>query len=93
MYHHITQIIHGNALLFNFIHSIFQYIHLQNLTTGNLAYERVDGEFAPLSVCQEFYRNSSIDPENETFDVDPHVEKGTKAQTIKQYLAVIWMDE
>ncbi|KAK2822562.1 hypothetical protein Q5P01_022627 [Channa striata] len=54
---------------------INRYIHLQTLTIGNLAYERVDGEFTPLSVCQEFYRNSSIDLENETFSIDPHVEK------------------
>lgn len=55
-----------------------QYINLQNLTVGNLAYESVEGEYTPLSVCQEFYRNSSIDPGNETFDIDPQIDKGTK---------------
>lgn len=55
---------------------IFQYINLQNLTVGNLAYEMVDGKYTPMSVCQEFYRNSSIDPGNETYDIDPHVDKG-----------------
>ncbi|XP_041804979.1 mucolipin-3-like [Chelmon rostratus] len=54
---------------------INRYIGLQNLTVGNLAYEMVDGKYTPLSVCQEFYRNSSIDPGNETFDIDPHVYK------------------
>ncbi|XP_054451973.1 mucolipin-3 [Anoplopoma fimbria] len=54
---------------------INRYINLQNLTVGNLAYESVDGNYTPLSVCQEFYRNSSIDPENETFDIDPHIAK------------------
>ncbi|XP_039999712.1 mucolipin-3 [Xiphias gladius] len=54
---------------------INKYINLQNLTVSNLAYKRVDGEYTPLSVCQEFYRNSSIDPDNETFDIDPHVDK------------------
>lgn len=77
------------VLLF-FICSIFQYINLQNLTIGNLAYERADGEYAPLTVCQEFYRNSSIDPENETFDVDPHIEKGTKAQNEHIILIYLW---
>lgn len=43
---------------------------------GNLAYERTDGQFTPLTVCQEFYRNSSIDPGNETFHIDPHIDKG-----------------
>lgn len=56
----------------------FQYVSLQNLTVGNLAYEMVDGMYTPLSVCHEFYRNSSIDPENETFDIDPHIDKGRK---------------
>ncbi|XP_022613601.1 mucolipin-3-like isoform X2 [Seriola dumerili] len=54
---------------------INRYIDLQNLTVGNLAYERADGEYTPLSVCQEFYRNSSIDPGNGTFDIDPHIDK------------------
>ncbi|AWP03893.1 putative mucolipin-3-like [Scophthalmus maximus] len=56
-------------------HVVNRYISLQNLTVGNLAYERVDGEFTPLSLCQDFYRNSSIDPGNETFDIDPHIDK------------------
>lgn len=54
----------------------FQYINLQNLTVGNLAYELVDGDYTPLSVCQEFYRKSSVFPANETFDIDPHIDKG-----------------
>ena len=63
-----------------FPHFAFQYTNLQNLTVGNLAYEMVDGEYTALSMCQEFYRNSSIDPGNETFDIDPHIEKGIKVQ-------------
>ncbi|XP_034742888.1 mucolipin-3 isoform X2 [Etheostoma cragini] len=54
---------------------INRYINLQNMTVGNLAYGSADGKYTPLSVCQEFYRNSSIDPGNETFDIDPHVDK------------------
>uniref|UniRef100_A0A3Q1HJU5 Polycystin cation channel PKD1/PKD2 domain-containing protein n=1 Tax=Anabas testudineus TaxID=64144 RepID=A0A3Q1HJU5_ANATE len=68
--------LYTKADVYDHIHYIInRYIHLQNLTIGNLAYERADGGVAPLSLCQEFYRNSSIDPENETFDIDPHVEK------------------
>ncbi|KAG8014248.1 Mucolipin-3 [Nibea albiflora] len=51
------------------------YLNLQNLTVGNLAYEVAEGQYTPLSVCQEFYRNSSIDPGNDTFDIDPHIDK------------------
>ena len=78
----VTWKVHGkeNMYVMPFLNLSFQYISLQNLTVGNLAYERVDGENTPLSLCQEFYRNSSIDPGNETFDIDPHIDKGTKAQ-------------
>ncbi|XP_071777844.2 mucolipin-3-like [Centroberyx gerrardi] len=62
--------------VYDHIHYIInRYINLQNLTVGNHAYERTDGAYTPLSVCQEFYRNGSIDPGNETFDIDPHIEK------------------
>ncbi|XP_028283346.1 mucolipin-3 [Parambassis ranga] len=54
---------------------INRYTNLQNLTVGNLAYENVAGEYTPLSVCQVFYKKSSIDPENDTFNIDPHVDK------------------
>ncbi|XP_061587133.1 mucolipin-3-like [Cololabis saira] len=54
---------------------INRYTNLQNLTIGNLAYERVDSQYTPLSICQVLYRNSSIDPGNDTFDIDPHIEK------------------
>ncbi|XP_061879659.1 mucolipin-3-like [Entelurus aequoreus] len=53
---------------------IDRYARLQNLTTGNLAYERTEGKYTPLIVCQEFYRNSNIDLQNETFCVDPHID-------------------
>ena len=62
----------------------FQYMNLENLTVGNHAYERVDGLYTPLSLCKEFYRNSSIFPGNETFDIDPHVEKGTITYSYRQ---------
>lgn len=55
----------------------FQYVSLQNLTVGNLAYELVDGDYAPLSVCQELYRKSHVYPGNDTFDIDPRTDKGT----------------
>ncbi|KAE8290778.1 Mucolipin-3 Transient receptor potential channel mucolipin 3 [Larimichthys crocea] len=54
---------------------IDRYLNLQNLTVGNLAYEMAEGQYTPLSVCQEFYRNTSIDPGNDTFDIDPHIDK------------------
>ncbi|KAM6918387.1 mucolipin-3 [Xenentodon cancila] len=54
---------------------IDRYTNLQNLTVGNLAYGRVDSKYTPLSICQMLYKNSSFDPGNDTFDIDPHIEK------------------
>ncbi|XP_041752973.1 mucolipin-3 [Coregonus clupeaformis] len=51
------------------------FINLQNLTVGNHAYEKIEGEYTPLTLCQEFYRKGSISPGNDTFDIDPHVDK------------------
>lgn len=53
---------------------IRRYLSLQNLTAGNHAFEKIDGMFTPLSVCQELYRHADISPSNETFDIDPHVD-------------------
>ncbi|KAG7487757.1 hypothetical protein MATL_G00026790 [Megalops atlanticus] len=61
--------------VYNHIYFVIQqYANLHNITVGNHAYERNDGMYAPLSLCQHFYRNGSIWPGNETFDIDAHVE-------------------
>lgn len=51
-----------------------QYGRLHNITVGNHEYEKNDGMYTPLSVCQEFYRNGTIYPGNDTFEIDAHVE-------------------
>ncbi|XP_072543489.1 mucolipin-3 [Salminus brasiliensis] len=56
-------------------HAIMRYLTLQNVMVGNHAIERNHGFFTPLSICQEFYRHDNISPGNETFDIDPHVQK------------------
>ncbi|KAK1797363.1 hypothetical protein P4O66_008735 [Electrophorus voltai] len=58
-------------------HIIMRYLNLQNVTVGNHAFETVNGVVTPLSLCQEFYRHGNISPENDSFDIDPHVEKGS----------------
>uniref|UniRef100_A0AAY4E3W4 Mucolipin extracytosolic domain-containing protein n=1 Tax=Denticeps clupeoides TaxID=299321 RepID=A0AAY4E3W4_9TELE len=52
-----------------------QYADLQNLTPGSHAYERKDGVYTPLFLCQEFYRSASVTPGNDTFSIDPRVER------------------
>ncbi|KAM9848435.1 mucolipin-3 [Aulostomus maculatus] len=53
---------------------IEQYELLHNTTVGNHEYEKKGSVYTPLSLCQEFYRNGSIYPGNETFEIDAHVE-------------------
>ncbi|XP_033937141.1 mucolipin-3 [Pseudochaenichthys georgianus] len=53
---------------------IKQYGHLPNITVGNHAYEKKGDFYTPLSVCQDFYRNGTIYPGNDTFEIDAHVE-------------------
>ncbi|ROJ35263.1 Mucolipin-3 [Anabarilius grahami] len=56
------------------LYVIRRYLHLQNLTVDNHAFEKIDDMFTPLSLCQDFYRHAKISPASETFDIDPHVE-------------------
>lgn len=58
----------------------FQYGHLHNITVGNHEYEKNGSLYTPLSVCQEFYRNGTIFPGNDTFEIDTKVETGVYAQ-------------
>uniref|UniRef100_A0A3Q2YLW4 Mucolipin TRP cation channel 3 n=1 Tax=Hippocampus comes TaxID=109280 RepID=A0A3Q2YLW4_HIPCM len=53
---------------------IEQYGRLHNTTVGNHEYEKTGSVYTPLSLCQEFYRNGTIYPGNDTFEIDAHVE-------------------
>lgn len=53
-----------------------QFGHLRNISVGNHAYEKTGLAYTPLSLCQESYRNGSISPANETFDIDAQVDIG-----------------
>ncbi|KAF7662164.1 hypothetical protein LDENG_00244870 [Lucifuga dentata] len=52
---------------------IEQYGHLNNITVGNHEYEKTGVFYAPLSLCQEYYKNGTIYPGNETLDIDIQV--------------------
>ncbi|XP_037626296.1 mucolipin-3 isoform X1 [Sebastes umbrosus] len=53
---------------------IEQYGHLHNITVGNHEYEKNGPFYNPMLVCQEFYRNGTIYPANETFEIDAQVD-------------------
>ncbi|XP_028259080.1 mucolipin-3 [Parambassis ranga] len=55
-------------------HIITQYGLLHNITVGNHEYEKNGGVYTPLSLCQQFYRNGTIYPGNETIEIDAHVD-------------------
>uniref|UniRef100_A0A3P9QBK7 Mucolipin TRP cation channel 3 n=1 Tax=Poecilia reticulata TaxID=8081 RepID=A0A3P9QBK7_POERE len=51
---------------------ITQYGLLHNNTVGNHEYEKSGSSYNPLLLCQDFYRNGSIYPGSETFEIDAH---------------------
>ncbi|KAJ8254441.1 hypothetical protein COCON_G00210530 [Conger conger] len=55
-------------------YAIEQYLALPDTTVGRYAYVfGVGVNESALSLCQRYFRKGSIDPANDTFDIDPHV--------------------
>ncbi|TMS14659.1 Mucolipin-1 [Larimichthys crocea] len=70
------QAVHTQKELYSHIYfAIEQYIALPQISLGRYAYVLGVGvNGSALSLCQRFYRKGSIDPVNDTFDIDPLVE-------------------
>ncbi|XP_062264739.1 mucolipin-1-like [Platichthys flesus] len=70
------QEVHTQKELLGHIHfAIKQYLALPDISLGRYAYVLgvgVDG--SALSLCQRFFRKGTIDPVNDTFDIDPRVD-------------------
>nr|XP_057929503.1 mucolipin-3 [Doryrhamphus excisus] len=70
-----TYAVYRQADVYDHINYIIeQYGRLHNITVGNHEYEKRGSVYTPLSVCQEFYRNGTIYPGKDTFEIDAHVE-------------------
>ncbi|XP_051573455.1 mucolipin-1b [Myxocyprinus asiaticus] len=55
-------------------YAIDQYLALQQTSVGRYAYVPGVGlNGSALYLCQRYYRKGSIEPVNDTFDIDPHV--------------------
>lgn len=55
-----------------------QYLTLPDTTVGRYAYVYGVGvNDSALSLCQQYYKRGSIDPANDTFNIDPHIITGT----------------
>uniref|UniRef100_A0A8D2J7V9 Mucolipin 3 n=1 Tax=Varanus komodoensis TaxID=61221 RepID=A0A8D2J7V9_VARKO len=55
--------------------AINQYLQLHTVSIGNHAYEKRGAEETPMAICQYFYKRGNICPGNDTFDIDPEIEK------------------
>uniref|UniRef100_A0AAX7U6Z5 Polycystin cation channel PKD1/PKD2 domain-containing protein n=1 Tax=Astatotilapia calliptera TaxID=8154 RepID=A0AAX7U6Z5_ASTCA len=54
--------------------TIEQYLALPQISLGRYAYvPGVGVNGSALSLCQRYFRRGTIDPVNDTFDIDPHV--------------------
>nr|XP_046246795.1 mucolipin-3 [Scatophagus argus] len=70
-----TYAVYRQADVYDHIGYIFeQYENLYNITVGNHEYEKNGTSYTPLSLCQEFYRNGTIFPGSETFEIDAQVD-------------------
>lgn len=69
------QAVHTQMELYSHIHfAIDQYLALPQISLGRYAYvldPSING--SALSLCQRYYRRGTIDPVNDTFDIDPYV--------------------
>ncbi|XP_045074650.1 mucolipin-1-like [Coregonus clupeaformis] len=56
------------------LYALDQYLVLPETTVGSYAYVYGVGvNGSALSLCQQYYKKGSIDPANDTFNIDPHV--------------------
>uniref|UniRef100_A0A672L1N2 Mucolipin TRP cation channel 3 n=1 Tax=Sinocyclocheilus grahami TaxID=75366 RepID=A0A672L1N2_SINGR len=62
-------------------YTVKQFLMLPSITVGNHQYEKEGDVYTPLTICQQFYRNGSISPANETFDIDAQVDEGDVSLT------------
>ncbi|XP_074511731.1 mucolipin-1b isoform X2 [Sebastes fasciatus] len=69
----VPQAVHTQKELYSRIDfAIEQYLALPQISLGLYAYGLGENGSA-LSLCQRYYRKGTIDPVNDTFDIDPHV--------------------
>ncbi|XP_039626368.1 mucolipin-1a [Polypterus senegalus] len=55
-------------------YAVDQFLALPNTTVGRYAYvHSKHANESTLILCQQYYKKGSIDPGNDTFDIDPHV--------------------
>ncbi|XP_054906319.1 mucolipin-2 isoform X2 [Poeciliopsis prolifica] len=51
-----------------------QYSQLGQLSVGPISYAEEDGKLLPLTICKKYYRKGSLEPSEEAYDIDAHLE-------------------
>ncbi|XP_059839720.1 mucolipin-3 isoform X7 [Hypanus sabinus] len=68
--------IYTQSEVYEYLSFIFsQYVKLPKISVGNHAYERRGSDLMPLTMCQYFYKWGNVSPGNESFFIDPRVER------------------
>uniref|UniRef100_A0A665U1P4 Mucolipin-1-like n=1 Tax=Echeneis naucrates TaxID=173247 RepID=A0A665U1P4_ECHNA len=63
-----------NDVYDHIFYSVEQYLALPETTVGRYAYVYDVGvNGSALSLCQQYYKKGRIDPANDTFSIDPHI--------------------
>ncbi|XP_035471540.2 mucolipin-1 [Scophthalmus maximus] len=71
----VPQAVHTQSELYSRIHfAVEQYLALPEIALGRYAYVPGVMNGSALALCQRYFRRGAIDPVNDTFDIDPHVE-------------------
>ncbi|KAM8844298.1 mucolipin-1b isoform 2-T2 [Spinachia spinachia] len=70
------QAVHTQDEMYSRVHfAVEQYMALPQISLGQYAYVLGVGvKGSALSLCQRYYRRGTIDPVNDTFDIDSHVD-------------------
>lgn len=80
MFFHLSQMIRYKGFPTSSFSLPHQYLALPQISLGQYAYVLGAGVYgSALSLCQRSYKRGTIDPVNDTFDIDPHVITGRMA--------------
>uniref|UniRef100_G3TYC2 Mucolipin TRP cation channel 3 n=1 Tax=Loxodonta africana TaxID=9785 RepID=G3TYC2_LOXAF len=52
----------------------YKVLQLANISVDHAAYENKGTEQSAMAICQRFYKQGTICPGNDTFDIDPEIE-------------------
>ncbi|KAI4894767.1 hypothetical protein NFI96_013542, partial [Prochilodus magdalenae] len=59
----------------NIYYVLDQYSQLGQLSVGPVRYAEENGKLLPLVICKEHYRPGSVEPSNESYNIDAETEK------------------